>query len=258
MFIFRIFVLCLFSLSGLVVADEPSVKSVEFSSGPIQKTVLELYTSEGCHSCPRADRFISNFATTDDPFKDIIPLAFHVDYWDYIGWEDRFANPKYSMRQRQLVRDGYLSQVYTPGLVVNSKEWQQWFRGVKKVPESSINAGNLTAALTEGKLAVEYSGHPNIEGPYELNIAYLGMGLSSQVTAGENRNKRLEHDYVVLDHIRAQPEQSKWNKTLANIPQVGQTHSAIAVWVTQPDSLRILQAAATILPDESMNIPPSR
>jgi hypothetical protein len=87
-------------------------------------SLLELYTSEGCSSCPPADRWLSTLR--DDPrlWRLVVPVAFHVDYWDYLGWRDRFADPAHAERQRTLAGQGLLSTVYTPGLVLDGKEWR--------------------------------------------------------------------------------------------------------------------------------------
>jgi hypothetical protein len=98
--------------------------AVDFSSGAIQTKVIELYTSEGCSSCPLADKWLSKLKDEPTLFKDIIPLAFHVDYWDQLGWKDRWAQVAFSNRQRKLVAQGILSQVYKPAVVVVSQEWE--------------------------------------------------------------------------------------------------------------------------------------
>lgn len=101
-----------------------------FSSGTGKTTVIELFTSEGCSSCPPADNWLSGFKSDPRLWKQIIPLAFHVDYWDYIGWRDRFASPAFSARQSDHKKQGNIRSVYTPGLVVDGREWRGWFGGV--------------------------------------------------------------------------------------------------------------------------------
>ena len=93
-------------------------------SGPRQVTLVELYTSEGCSSCPRADRWISHFVDSSDLWQRVVPLSFHVDYWDYLGWKDRFSKPEFSKRQRNHKKTGNVPAVYTPGTLVNGKEWR--------------------------------------------------------------------------------------------------------------------------------------
>lgn len=220
----------------------PTVWAIEFSSSNLQATVVELYTSEGCSSCPPADRWLSSLKSDPRLFKSLIPMAFHVDYWDELGWPDRFAQTQFSQRQRSLAEQGLLSQVYTPGLVVNSQEWRAWFNGVRDVPSLADPAGQLTAHYDDGKLAVNFPERSR----YELNVAVLGMGLVTEVTAGENRGRRLQHDFVVLA-LYQQAGMTDWYLTLDMLPDRGQQQTILAVWLTKPGSLEIVQAAATIV-----------
>ena len=98
-----------------------SFAAAVFQSGPLRVNVLELYTSEGCSSCPPADRWLSGLKQDDRLWREIIPIAFHVDYWNYIGWQDRFSSPVYSERQRHYARNKGLSTVYTPGFLLNGR-----------------------------------------------------------------------------------------------------------------------------------------
>lgn len=216
--------------------------AVDFSSDEIQTQVVELYTSEGCSSCPPADKWLSTLKDEPALFKGIIPLAFHVDYWDQLGWKDRWAQAAFSKRQRQLAEQGILSQVYTPAVVVTSQEWRAWYQGSQLPPLKPVKTGMLTAQLNGQDLTVHYSD----KGDYELNIAYLGMGLVSKVTAGENRSRTLVHDFVVLNHLK-QKGASNWKVTLPTIEDQGQKQTAIAVWLSKQGSLAIEQAAATFI-----------
>jgi hypothetical protein len=228
-----LFVLLLFNHGAL---------AVEFSSPEHATTVVELYTSEGCSSCPPADKWLSQMQQDSRLFESLLPLAFHVDYWDQLGWKDRFAQSAFSERQRGLVRQGLLSQVYTPGIVVNSAEWRAWFKGQRRVPAAENKPGILRATLANGLLQVHFK-HDRI---LQLNVAYLGLGLKTEVASGENRNRTLEHDFVVLDLLQQQGK-SDWQLSLPTVPDIGQQRTAIAVWLTEPGSLSIIQAAATYI-----------
>ncbi len=92
-------------------------------SGVKSVPLLELYTSEGCSSCPPADKWLSNLKPSPDK---LIPLAFHVDYWDYIGWKDRFSKAEYSDRQRKTAAFGGAGFVYTPQFVFNGRDFRGW------------------------------------------------------------------------------------------------------------------------------------
>lgn len=218
------------------------VWAVEFTSSELRATVVELYTSEGCSSCPPADRWLSSLKSDPRLFKTLIPMAFHVDYWDDLGWPDRFAQKAFSQRQRALAQQGFVSQVYTPGLVVDSQEWRAWFNGVRHVPSLAEPAGQLTAQYAGGELVVNY---PETT-LYELNVAVLGMGLDTEVKAGENRGRRLQHDFVVLN-LHKQAGKGRWRMAMGAVPDRGQQQSVLVVWLSKPDSLEVIQAAAAVI-----------
>ena len=231
----------------------------EFVSQSNATEVIELYTSEGCSSCPPADRWLTSLKKKPETFKSLIPMAFHVDYWDYIGWKDRFAKPVYSLRQRQYVATGSVSQSYTPQMVANSSEWRGYISGQREWVPNDKNVGVLKATTQDNsdQLYVRFAPHQRSWNTssdkkynrYVLNVAILGMGLTSHVTAGENHDRTLNHDFVVLNHqkdiVAANPAQ--WKVSMPAIPNSGQTQSALAVWLSEPDSQRIIQATGGYL-----------
>lgn len=233
----------LFHIALFAQVFSPQLFALEWTSQQTKTDIIELFTSEGCSSCPPADRWLSDLKHNPGLFKSFIPLAFHVNYWDYLGWKDKFAEPAYSKRQRLYVTEGLVSQVYTPGFVVNSREWRGWFRGDRKWPLSTEPAGVLSAKLENEHLVVDYS---DVDGQYLLNVAYLGLGLSSSVKSGENHGKLLVHDFVVLDLVR-QPGKGRWETTLPPLPTAGQQQSAIAIWLSPQDSLQVIQAVGGFL-----------
>ena len=228
-----------------------NLQALELTSSSSQAIVVELYTSEGCSSCPPADKWLSRLKHDPRVFKSIIPMAFHVDYWDDLGWKDPWAQAAFSNRQRQLslslatpsVFAGLLSQVYTPAFLVSSQEWTKWrdYSVFPAVPQKVT--GILNASDEDGVLTVTYSK----TGDYELNVAYLGMGLESEVTAGENHDRHLKHDFVVLDHFKIAGSNT-WKLTLPEQPKKGQKQTAISIWLTKLDSYYIEQAVASLLP----------
>ncbi len=113
-------VLTLFMLSNSLYAD------IIIHSDVTQSNLIELYTSEGCSSCPPADRWLSTLKEHPALWQRLVPIAFHVDYWDYIGWKDRFSQSEFSARQRQYVKENALPTVYTPGIMSNGKEWRNF------------------------------------------------------------------------------------------------------------------------------------
>ena len=91
--------------------------------------LVELYTSEGCSSCPPADQWLSGLANEGFTSDKVVPLAFHVDYWDYIGWKDPYASPKFTDRQRQVVEAGRAMFAYTPQVLFNGIDFGDWRNG---------------------------------------------------------------------------------------------------------------------------------
>ena len=91
-------------------------------SGTRAPLVVELYTSEGCSSCPPADRWLSTLKGR----PDVLALAFHVNYWDHLGWPDRFASPEMTARQRDSARLAGIRSVSTPQVVVQGRDWTAW------------------------------------------------------------------------------------------------------------------------------------
>jgi len=116
-----IYSLLIFSGSTISVAAECSAKS-----GTQSTPLLELYTSEGCSSCPPADKWMSSIAGSGFTADKVVPLAFHVDYWDYIGWKDRFGKAEYSNRQRQAAKHDFAAFVYTPQVMLNGTDFRDW------------------------------------------------------------------------------------------------------------------------------------
>ena len=141
--LFHTFCLALAILfSGFSLA-QPQV----FSSGEQQTRLVELYTSEGCSSCPPADRWLTRFKTRPDLWTVYVPVAFHVDYWNYLGWADRFSRKAHTRRQARYKRQGGVNSVYTPGFVINGYEWRGFFSGNASLPAGKDAAGENAAGF---------------------------------------------------------------------------------------------------------------
>lgn len=232
-------------LLGFTVNADP----LTFAGGPQQVALIELYTSEGCSSCPPADRFLAALKDQPDLFQRFIPLAFHVDYWDYIGWQDRFARPAFSQRQRHYRQAGLARSIYTPGFFIGGQEWQGYFQHPARWRQQlgDHRPGELTAALDQDQLRVESDG--KLPAGALLNSAWIGMGLSSVIKRGENRGRTLRHDFVVLSWQQDPIPTSKQQIALPAIPQRGQQQTGLVIWISAAGNPRPLQAAATLLPD---------
>ncbi|MFZ6767904.1 DUF1223 domain-containing protein [Undibacterium sp. Di26W] len=166
--------------------------------------LLELYTSEGCDSCPPADKTISRlYQSTGLNSDQVIPVSLHVDYWDYLGWKDIFAKQLYTERQRNLADLAGSRSVYTPEIFLAGKEVRNWRNGLSD-DIKRINQKPATASLRLGieklagnKLYVNLQGNSMQEA--RLYVSLVEQGLVSKIQAGENRGATLQHDYVARE-----------------------------------------------------------
>jgi hypothetical protein len=171
-------------------------------SGTATAALVELYTSEGCDSCPPADRWLSGLAAAGFGTGRVVPLALHVDYWDYIGWKDPFAQPLFAARQREIAAIGRTRVVYTPQVVLAGKDYRGWpARSRFAEAVAAINATPARAGIELAIGAGEIRAQANVPRPEDradaaLFVAAYENGLSNRVTAGENRGATLQHDYV--------------------------------------------------------------
>lgn len=240
----KCFILCVLVLftSQTIHAGE----TIILESKAQQNTLLELYTSEGCSSCPSANRWLSTLKKDKRLWNTIIPLAFHVDYWDYLGWKDKFSSPVYSQRQRNYKRNGNLNSVYTPGFVKNGKEWRGWF-GIRKLSIDRNNTvGVLAVVVNDNKLSIKFAPQGQISSAIYANIALLGFGLKHQIEAGENEGQTLYHDFVVLDYQIKQGIQFKskliWEMPWEHKMNANEKSFAIAVWLNETHDPTPIQA----------------
>lgn len=238
------------SMGTLLNAHAASSTVCETQSGAKPPVVVELYTSEGCSSCPPADRWLS--ALNNQP--NVLPLAFHVNYWDRLGWQDRFATPATTERQHQVraVQNG--KYVYTPQVVLNGQDHRGWFNQfptnvAKAASPSSVSAPTLKLSRTGNKVTALVGaavGAPTLAGYW----AVLQDGLSSKVTRGENAGETLTHDHVVSLYqpvpawSARQPQQLELS--LPEGPQFDALR--VAFVVTQTDLVQPVQGAVLKCP----------
>jgi len=236
-------------LAAIVVALWAGVAQADrvfFSASDTQARLVELYTSEGCSSCPPADTWLARFQHHPDLFSGVVPVAFHVDYWDDLGWPDRFAEPDYSARQRRLARDGRSSGVYTPGVFVNGREWRGHFAG-KDLPEPlpGVVPASIRGRLAGTTLEVRVAG-PGATRHAILHAAVLGADLSTRVSRGENGGRTLDHTFVVLEHAKTAIDDGAARLELAGVDGHGAGRVALVLWVTDAAG-DYLQATGTWL-----------
>ena len=163
--------------------------SLSIESPATRVDLIELYTSEGCSSCPPADRWVSSLQDEPGLWQDFIPLAFHVDYWDYIGWVDRFASPAFTARQYRYAAQQSMRTVYTPGFFNNGKEWR-WRSSSLHDREKMHSVGVLSLQVDGETAEVHFTtDEQNLD--LEVNLALLGFDITTQVKAGENTGREL-------------------------------------------------------------------
>jgi hypothetical protein len=225
-------VIVIWLAAGYIFASEPK----SFESSDTQSSLIELFTSEGCSSCPPAEKWLSRLKSNQELWKKIVPLAFHVDYWDHLGWRDRFAKPEFTSRQQRYAAAWGGDSVYTPGFVVNGKEWRSWFGG-NALPTSSTKVGVLSVSLgDDGQLTATFLPATTQPRSLTLNIALLGNDLQSDVKRGENSGRKLRHDFVVLDLIQTNMANAlnRWTGSIALLTRAGNDKtSAFAAWITE-------------------------
>jgi hypothetical protein len=233
-------------LLGAVAAV--SAEPQRFSSGTARVSLIELYTSEGCSSCPPADQWLGSLAAKPGLWTEFVPVEFHVNYWDSLGWKDRLSTRAFTERQYAYSSAWGSSNVYTPCFVRNGEEWRPLLGAA---PPKGGPAGTLSVELVGGACRAEFTPAPGTgaEGPpYEVHVALLGGGISSKVTAGENGGHTLSHEFVVLGMAdgRLSPG-AAGSALLAEVPLPRPSvpdakRRALAAWVTRRGELAPLQA----------------
>jgi hypothetical protein len=227
-------------IAGLVVATPAAGQTAcAAHAAATEPLVVELYTSEGCNSCPPADRWLSTLKRRDGVF----PLAFHVDYWDRLGWTDRFASPAWTRRQYDAAARRRSAAVYTPQVLVNGAEHRRW-------PALPAAAAPAVLALSLQRDGETYRARVSrLPGAPARLAGYWAVTEDDHVTrvrAGENGGATLHHDAVVRElHAVAQVGDAP----LAFVPRSGPDPVSgprprqVLFVVTDADGGRPLQAA---------------
>ena len=221
----------------LVLAGDWSV-----TSGARQASLIELYTSQGCSSCPPADQWLSSFVDDEALWSTFVPVAFHVTYWDYLGWRDPFGSPANDRRQRMRAARARAG-VYTPGVFVNHGEWRGWRRGSELPARPDV--GVLTANGGGDRIRVRFEPSIAVFSP-RVELAFVTGDSATDVTAGENRRRRLRHDFVAGHrHVTKLRQRSPgvWVGELHVASMGGPSRpDAVALWVLDGED-QYLQAA---------------
>src|SRR6185503_15335347 len=182
-------------------------------SGERTVALVELYTSEGCDSCPPADRWLSSLGPRGFAPDRVVPIALHVDYWDYIGWKDPYARQAHAARQRKMAKLARAAMVYTPQVLLQGQDFRHWRDGGSPDGAFARTVAEINARPAKARISLSLDTRRRqafeVEVAAELLAAAPGADVAlfvgayenklvSEVKAGENRGKSLPHDYVVL------------------------------------------------------------
>jgi len=216
------------------VAAVARAGDLQFESGPQRIHLIELFTSQGCSSCPPAEAWLSKLKSEPGLWKDFVPLAFHVDYWDRLGWRDPFASKEWTARQYLYSTNWKSESVYTPGFVLDGREVLD-----RTIPSPSTEkSGTLKFSIANGKAVAEFIPADGVAKDVDLHIATMGFDLNTKPSAGENNGRNLKQDFVVLS--LANPKMSAGKSEIEFKPD--SRAGAIAAWVTVPNQIEPIQA----------------
>ena len=251
-----LFLLGLSGILALAVTRSSTAGQLSARSGPHTVALLELYTSEGCHSCPPVDDWVSSLAAQGLTLDRVVPLGLHVDYWDALGWPDRFAQAIFTKRQRDTAARHRARTIYTPQVLLQDQSLTQWGTinaEVQRINQTTARAdlslevtrqaAHTLEVVAQG-VVTEVAARPQAK----MYVALYENRLTSAVTAGENTGRTLRHDHVVRQWLgpldvdeqgivrlqRTLPLNSDW-KT----PDLG-----LVVFVQQQQTGEVLQALA--------------
>ena len=249
---------CLFAAAAAWSALPAPAAAAEcnVNSGSQRVAILELYTSEGCDSCPPADRWISELPAKKLGADRVVPLAFHVDYWNQLGWIDPYSQAQFSERQRQQSKRRGVNFVVTPQLLLNGQDYRRAalfddidgrvraINSAKPQAEIRVRLSGSNASL-QSKVDVDVPGGAE-QRRAQVYLALYENNLVTAVKAGENKGHTLRHDFVVrtlagplalddkgrLSHTQTFALDGRWKAA----------DTYLAVFVQNPISGEVLQA----------------
>jgi hypothetical protein len=241
------------AFAGAAYAADPACRTY---SGPHTTALLELYTSEGCEACPPADRWLSSLFAQGFTPDQVVPLALHVDYWDYIGWKDPFGKQEFSARQRRFAQLRRPVIVYTPQVLLQGRDFRRWDSPEFTDAVVRINSRAARARIALAILAIEPKAiHAELSAelldPAEQKNAAVYLAayenkLASEVSAGENRGKRLAHDFLVREWIGpigfGAGLKVEEKRSLPLLPGANPKHLGVAAFVQNRSTTDVLQA----------------
>jgi hypothetical protein len=231
-------------VAGFMIATAAAAQAGE------PRAVLELFTSQGCSSCPPADRLVGQFA--NDP--SVVALSVPIDYWDYLGWRDTLANPAHSARQRAYARARGDGQVYTPQIVVNGSadalgsDQAAIERAIAQTDrKSGVMSLPVVLALNNGTLNVSVSGADKAPAGVEVWLCPLAKAVPVAIGRGENRGRTVTYHNVVRNWLKLgtlSATQSNWNVPIAQIKAEGIDAAVVMVQEGSHDKPGVILGAA--------------
>jgi len=197
----RIAVLVLFFvalISGALVIHAFQQKQVMAAGGARTPVLVELFTSEGCSSCPPVDKLAAHLQSQQPIVNvQVVLLSFHVDYWDQLGWHDRFSSHEYTERQQHYSALFSENEVYTPEVIVDGKEGRAWTLA-QEVESAASHAKSVSVEVApRAARVVSVSAKGDVKSDARVLVAIAEDGLSTSVGGGENGGHKLEHSGVV-------------------------------------------------------------
>jgi hypothetical protein len=231
---------------AIAAATDALAGEVVFESKPARTHLIELYTSEGCSSCLPAEEWMSGLKNQPRLWQDIVPIAFHVDYWDHLGWKDPFASKLWTERQADYSVRWKGESVYTPAFALDGKEWHYG-----KLPEPATETpGVLRISVNGDKVTATFKPTNTVGQRYDIHVARLGFSLMADVTAGENSGRKLMHDFVVLGLTNETMKSGAKELRLPapSTPSTIDPRTAIVAWVTQAGQIEPIQAVGGWVP----------
>ncbi len=221
------------ALLALTLIPGTALANWSCQSGESQAALVELYTSQGCSSCPPADRWLTSLKQRNDLWTDVVPVAWHVTYWDYLGWRDPFGHRGNDQRQRGMAAAAG-AQVYTPGMFMNRGEFRSWRRlAPGEITSPAIDVGRLSATAQGNDVNVRF--HP-VDGlaltAPRAELVYLRSDRRTDVKRGENRGRELQHDFVAGTPtvVKLRRDGDDWVGAINKAPHPDAV--AVALWVT--------------------------
>lgn len=245
-------------IAGLALLSQPlshAQTPCQVKSGPSRAALVELYTSEGCSSCPPADEALRLLHRAAGPGAEVIPLALHVSYWDRIGWKDMYAQKTFDDRQQSLVSAAGGKLVYTPQFFVNGRELRSWNGSMQRtLAEAGTRPPGAHITLTSaqpkpGAISLDaVAMAPPTTGRQALFVALTESALVSHVTRGENSGATLHHDATVrtwIGPVALTAGKASIRQQVPLAPDWNPAHLHAVAFVQDIDDGAILQAVST-------------